>query len=180
MTEFTRIYSAVKYILFSKLDKTCLKFFKLVQIWKIWFRLVQTCINLPEIVQTCLRSSKLVWNRSNWSKPGHFFFNFSGQNFSEGIPVGKTSWSFLLIWWLYFSDCTIGTYGVLHKLPVISNFQQNPTVTVLMIMPEDLSVSILLESQIPCFENSTYSKAEIRQNPTRIIKDFRYVTYLTS
>ena len=43
----------------------------------------------------------------------------------------------------------------MHKLPVISNFQQNPTVTVLMIMPGDLSVSILLESQIPYFENST-------------------------
>merc|ERR1719189_2183935 len=36
-----------------------------------------------------------------------------------------------------------GTYGV-HKLPVISNFQQSPIVTVLMIMPEDLSLDVLM------------------------------------
>ena len=43
--------------------------------------------DLSEILQTCLKSSKLVWNRSNWSKLGQIgptIFNFSGQNFAEG------------------------------------------------------------------------------------------------
>ena len=100
-------------------------------------------------------------------------FMNSSTRLSTRIPIGKAIVNIFTdtyVHIVFFSDCTIGTYGV-HKLPVISNFQQNPTVTVLMIMPEDLSVSILLESQIPCFENSS-SEAKIWQNPTRI-QDFR-------
>ena len=63
------------------------------QTWPFWVKnfnllsLYRDLHDLSEILQTCLKSSKLVWNRSNWSKLGQIgptIFNFSGQNFAEG------------------------------------------------------------------------------------------------